>query len=71
VADHDPSPACCPAEAASGTPLEKQPLQAGILAVIRREERQVEKEVSELQRRLDAIRAAARALGRPGSNGLS
>jgi hypothetical protein len=34
-----------------------------ILAAIRQQERQIEKQVSELQHRLDGIRAAAKALG--------
>ena len=35
-----------------------------ILAAIRREERQIEKQSNKLQRRLDGIRLAAQALGR-------
>jgi hypothetical protein len=35
-----------------------------ILAAIRREERQIEKQLSKLQHQLDGIRAAALALGR-------
>jgi hypothetical protein len=35
-----------------------------ILAAIRREERQIEKQLNKLQHRLDGIRAAAEALGR-------
>ena len=35
-----------------------------ILAAIRREERQIEKQVSRLQHRLHGVRAAAQALGR-------
>jgi len=35
-----------------------------ILAAIRREERQIEKQLSKLQQRLDGIHAAAQALGR-------
>jgi hypothetical protein len=35
-----------------------------ILAVIRREERQIEKKLSKLQHRLNGISAAAEALGR-------
>ncbi len=38
-----------------------------ILAAIRREERQIEKQLSKLQHRLDGIRAAALALGRSAS----
>ena len=39
-----------------------------ILANIRREERSLEKKVNRLQRRLDSLRAAAKALG-SGGNG--
>lgn len=39
-----------------------------ILAAIRREEKQIEKQLSKLQHRLDGIRAAATALGRPGKH---
>jgi hypothetical protein len=36
-----------------------------ILATIRREERKLEKELKHLQKRLDGIRSAAKALGLP------
>jgi hypothetical protein len=39
-----------------------------ILAAIKREERQLENQLDKLQRRLDGIRAAAQALGRPGNH---
>jgi hypothetical protein len=42
-----------------------------ILAAIRQQERQIEKQVSELQHRLDDIRAAAKALGYSGNHAAS
>jgi hypothetical protein len=42
-----------------------------LLAAIKREERKLEKELSRLQHELDGIRAAAQALGRSASDGLS
>jgi hypothetical protein len=42
-----------------------------ILAAIRREERQIEKQLSKLQRRLDGVRTAARALGHSANNSAS
>jgi hypothetical protein len=38
-------------------------LKVHILAVIKREERKLEKQVAHLQRQLDGIRSAAKALG--------
>jgi hypothetical protein len=41
-----------------------------ILTAIRREERQLEKQVIKLKRRLGAMRAAARVLGGSGNDGV-
>jgi hypothetical protein len=41
-----------------------------ILGAIRREERKLEKQVGKLQRRLDGLKAAAKALGNSASNEL-
>jgi hypothetical protein len=41
-----------------------------LLAAIKREERELEKQLGKLQHELDGIRAAAQALGRSTSDGL-